>query len=852
MALATWVVAACSGAAPPPERSAARAPRAAASESPGTAGPPALASTLLTTVPQGTFGPYLGTRRGASIAVWAAEEQGKRRWATLSLGAPSPGKPRVVADAAAEVDLVAVRPAGASGFLLVSTSREFSGARIDALGLGAQGELRGGPTPLAQGLPVVVWIDSVPTKDGALVLWAVRREDRADVFGMELGETGEPKDSSTLLVEGARAWQVAPLLDGAAIAAVTAGKARGERGPLRLVFVDPHGHVDRKVTLVEAPTAEPDVDLIRLGERLLVAWSDRSGLDPRLHTAIVDAAGNVVQGKTQVTDPMGPQALVRLVPPFEAAGTAYLVWENLLERSGTTRFLRVATVAPSGAVSPASASLLLGPGGAIPEIAAGPSGLSVITMAPPCERGSSGCGASPVPTYVGLDRTLRAVAAEPLRLTSTGHRAVELAWGLSCSSAGCTTLAAGPGDPAPIHAVKLEARSDRWEPPVRKQDDAVQPRVTALQALSRSEPVADLAVAKVGPSDLLAWVTYLDPATPIVRAKTPAPDGKYEAPRALLRVQSLAPGAPEPTVLSYRGHSLGGVALAPGDPGKQEALLVWTGIDAGQPQVFLTLLGPGGKKILQKMLTRGKGGASDVAAAFTGDGWVVAWTDERGATPQIRLAKVDRTLKPVVTERRLSGAASVQTGAQLLVRGDHLLAVWSDARGRSAGVADVYAMRLSTRDLSSIGPEHVLAATPSHSRTPSLGAFGEGAVVVWIEESPAGGEGAAASVAVQRLDSGGEPLGALSMLRFDGSPETARVDCQNGGCRLASSVDTDEGGAVDIALWSPEGIREPVRLVALGGKGGVAPLAFAGGDLVCTDELRPGDVRIRRIGLAWK
>src|SRR5689334_9587391 len=81
-------------------------------------------------VPEGTFGPYLGTRSEGLIAAWAAEFSGKRHWLTASIGdrGETVSEPKIIADAAPEVDLVAIRPLGGGtrGFVLLSSSREFS------------------------------------------------------------------------------------------------------------------------------------------------------------------------------------------------------------------------------------------------------------------------------------------------------------------------------------------------------------------------------------------------------------------------------------------------------------------------------------------------------------------------------------------------------------------------------------------------------------------------------------------------------------------------------------------------------------------------------------------------------
>src|SRR6185436_2596475 len=108
-------------------------------------------------------------------------------------------------------------------------------------------------------------------------------------------------------------------------------------------------------------------------------------------------------------------------------------------------------------------------------------------------------------------------------------------------------------------------------------------------------------------------------------------------------------------------HSIGGVALAAGDPAKKEALLVWAAIDNKQPQVFATALDKTGKKLLQKMITRRTGELSDVAVAFAGDGYLLSWIDERNGDPELYAAKLNRLLQRAGPERRLTSSKGAAT-----------------------------------------------------------------------------------------------------------------------------------------------------------------------------------------------
>ena len=307
-------------------------------------------------------------------------------------------------------------------------------------------------------------------------------------------------------------------------------------------------------------------------------------------------------------------------------------------------------------------------------------------------------------------------------------------------------------------------------------------------------------------------------------------------------------------VLSYRAHSPGGVAVAPGDPANGEKLIAWAGIDNKEPQVFLTMVGEGGKKTAQRMLTHSKNGVSDVALSFVGDGWVVAWIDERSGASEVHVVKVDRKLKSITDERRIGATAGNATGVQLLARGDHVFVVWSDARGPSAGIADIFAARLAAKDLSSVGPERAVAETPAHSRSPTIAAFGEGAVVVWVEDPLRGSEQASSVLMMARLDSGAEPIsGSVTQATLSGSPEGVGLSCGTGSCRVVASVSTGDAGRIEAFEWSPDRQVTPRHLVDLETppRDAVAPVLIDG-DVFYADEGRPGDARVRRIGVAWQ
>ncbi|HEX3597482.1 MAG TPA: hypothetical protein VHU80_20380 [Polyangiaceae bacterium] len=817
------------------------------------------AATRLAMVPQGTFGPYRGTRPEGMIAAWAAEVAGKRSWLTLGLGDGSALRydPARIADAAPEIDLVAIRPfgGGTRGFVLLTSSREFSGERVDLLALGTRGERIGGPLPLAQSIPSVMWLDAVQTASGAIAMWAVRRDDRAEILGAEIGPSGVPKDPPQTLLTDLRAWQVASSGEGVAVLALTVGKGRNEPGPLKLFFLDPQGKLERRsVVVADGLTAEPDVDLAKIGDHLVAAWSDRREGEPRLYGAVFDNTGTLLKPAAPLGRPFGPQSVVRVVPPTDGGGPAFLAWENAIERPDNGRAVRVATLSANGVLGEQSALIETDSTDATPEVAATNDGIAALTVARACTRGGSCDGARAVPTFVRLDTSMGVVASEPLRLLPESGEPADLAWGLVCRAGDCTSLTVTAASPSPVYFVRLSAISSDWMPAASRANDAARPRLARVESLAKSEPLVEIAAARTGSGSLLAWLTYFDPATPFTRSKTPAPDGKYEPPRAILRVRALPDkgAAPEPVAVSYRADSPGGTAVVAGDTARGTSLLAWVGVDDKVPQVFVTLLGPDGKKLAQKMLSHSKIGVSDVAAAYTGDGWALGWVDEGTNTAEVRVTKVDPTLRVVVPEHRVGAGGSTASSVQLLARGDHVVVAWADAPVSTSGSADVFVASLGAKDLVLAAPEHPVSQTPSHSRAPALASFGDGAVVGWVEDSLQ--SGAPSTLMLARVDAHGEPVaGSIAPIALDGSPESVAIECSDTICHVVVALSAPDGGSVGGFVWRGGGDVHVTKFVNLRTqpRAGLAPV-LSKGDVLYADQGARGEVVVRRLGVDWE
>jgi hypothetical protein len=485
----------------------------------------------------------------------------------------------------------------------------------------------------------------------------------------------------------------------------------------------------------------------------------------------------------------------------------------------------------------------------VPEVVASPRGIAALTLARACPKTATAdacANAERLPAFVELDRGFRPVAAEPMRLDALGGNPAELAWGLACRASGCVALAAVASDPAPVYAVKLGPRSAGWQAAGGPLERDAPPRPRAVTTLTAGDPIADVAATRLGTTTLVAWVTYFDPTTPWKRLTKPAPDGRFDPVQALLQVRAL-PDAKEPAAaetISLRARSLGGVAIAPGAPDHHEAMLVWTAVDAGQPQVFATIVGADGKKARQKMLTRSPGEKSDVAAAFVGDGWLVGWVDERHGDPELYAAKFNRYFQRVGPERRLTNARGVATGVAMAAAGTRVVVAWSDARqSEQPGSADPYALLLDARDGAPVGSEVLLATTRPHSFSPALARSGDDVVVAWLEADGGG-------VRIGRLDASAK-LPAPATIATVGSPTALTLACGE-RCRVVAAVDRGGQGELVTADWSaqagPGALRRISRLP--GPAGQAASPTLRGDELVFSDQAREQG-RVRRMLVEW-
>lgn len=812
---------------------------------------PALDATLIAKVPEGTFGPYVsGARGGGSVALWAApDEGGQARWFSVALdsrGAPI-GNVLDLAPAPKAVALARLR-ATPRGFVALVSHKSPGGTAIDALELSPSGELVSGPTTLAQNGGDVLWLETLSVGSRPLSLWAALDESSADIHvaGVDAASASTP----VRVLEGASAWQAVEYGDGIGLVAMV-GAGAAQR-VLRVTFIDAAGRTLARADVRRGEGLTSQLDAISVGERLLVAWVERSGHEDHVFVGAIGPDARL-EAAPAPASAFGQQRLIQLLAPSDRRGDGYLVWENVGQAPWGQRALTLARLSAKGEVDTRRAELeFVGAADARPEIVTHADGIAALTRAPICSRGAPEPCSSPAQlafVELGPDYSLR--ASEPLQLALDDEQAGDLAWGLTCGPDGCTALTALTRAPVPIYGVELRARSNAWRE-LATASPETPPRARSMEAADESEPLAEVAAAQVGDRVLVATLGQFDESTPYVRRKTPAPDGRLAPLRARLTARAFTAGgalAGAPQVISYRARSTGGIALASAPD--QRALLAWTALDNQRSEVFATLVSRSGKSLAQRMITLGTGNVSAVSAASLPLGFVVAWIAERGGEPQITAARLNSNLSRAGSEHPLTQSPGAARGLSLLSRSDETWLAWIQATDREQAVR---LSRLDNRSLSPLGDEVVLHRTEAASlRSLSIVARGEGALVAWIEH-PAIGNETRARAWLLELGPEGRAQGAAQAIgaRIE-DPTAVRIFCADALCQGVIDSRPPFAHVLSGFAWSSSNRSGEARRLAYRASVAADPpaLALIGAQLFYGDREGPGGL-LRHLEIAWR
>ncbi|MFZ5892930.1 MAG: hypothetical protein ACOY0T_17855 [Myxococcota bacterium] len=839
--------------APTPGPVAAQRPaKARASKPPD---PPTLRATELARVQSATFGPYLGMRSDGALVVWAALEGNERRFSATQLSAT--GRPvapaAVLGSAPQQLGVVAVRGLR-DGYALLFTRPGEKGEHVEALCVTANAQARGAAKPVAETAGRALWVELIPVEQGALALYAVRSGERqkAELWAVAIDSQCRAVER-TLLFKNALAWQAAPAPKGAFVSAVQSS----EGGNLVSVEVlDSLAKVKATTRVSSEPGADLDMDAASLGDRLIVAWTDRKLSDPSVVSAVVDASGKLLAPPERLTAPEGEQALVRLVPPSADGKRAFVAFERLEVRASSGRSFSLSALNDVGRLAGPRVDLIYSqPDGTVPEFAAIGDALAALTLAPACRRGASCERGEVARTYVRFDDAFKPIVSEPLRLESLQGGQAELNFGLGCFRENCVAISAPSRMQAPIFAAHLEPRSNAWQPPVRPLPTPTPPRVKEFESVARADSLAGISVASAGERDWLAYITDFDDTTPWKLLERPAPDGRREPLRAQvaltrLEVSERVRTLPTPIQVSLRAYAVGGVAVAPGDAARGDVLVAWAGLDAGTPQLFVTLYDKTGAKLNQRMLTRKKGELSDIVCTWVGDGWVLAWVDERNLDPEVYATKIDLKLNRTAPEQRITNTEGSASDLNLAFDGTSLRLAWSDSRGSDVSEhADIYSARLRPRDAAREGNEVRVAATRPHSFGPKLHPANGGFALAWIERGDNENGGRLAMTQIT-ADGGVGPV-ASTGLAEEAEPTGVALDCIEKGCRFLLTSEGGPRNEVLVGSWDGTNISKVSAILPFAGRGGIGVAPVLRGHVGWLPEKASESARVRRLELEW-
>ncbi|MDX2053672.1 MAG: hypothetical protein SFV15_14825 [Polyangiaceae bacterium] len=830
-------------------------------------------STLLTRVPPGTFGPYWARMNGGGLSVWAiANEAGYTELFALPLTAAfeKQGEPKLFGKIEGDLERLALKVVHwegreEPGFAVVTSSRLKGEAgkerhRIQLVALDSAGERLREPATLDENVERIYWVEVLDVGGGPLLFWASARGKTADIIAVKLKPTGESSGPPQSIARDVRSWQVVPFGQGAALGMVQGQVGVKTRGSVQVLRLTGTGaKVGIPTVLAKAPTANLDLDLAPLANNLLVSWSDIESGEGRIKWSVMNQEGVVLHEPQPLGAPTGEQSLLKLVPSFNR-DRAYAIWEEKSPSPNSVREVRVRSLHDDGSLSEPSVTVETAQSERWElEASASSTGLALLVPGRLCSNEGK-CERSDVPTLVQLAEDLSVTSSGPLALEALGGAYLPLAWNLSCAPPGCTVLGATAGQLSPVYSVAIKAQATPFRSIAHRIDPEPRPRVAANTVVGDvAAPLADVDWV-LGPSGpLLAQLTYFDPEIPYEKPKAPAPDGKLEPVRAELSIKPLsgAPlgsfgkasptGLPQQGVVSYRAHSAAGVALASGP--SRESLLVWSALDAGKPQVFVTLLDERGMRVKQRMLTRLSEAPSDVAAIHTDSGWVVGWVDNRDGDREVYVTKINYKLVNMAPEVRVSHTPGQATSLHFQNTADGLLVAWSDGANEKAG-PDIYSTVLDTSKLSVRRNEARVFESVGASILPQLAVFGGDTELAWIEQSSS--EVPSAQIRFGKLlPDGSLQKNGVPVVLPVGKVHGFALDCGR-TCRAVALLKTDDHTGVLVAVDGLGAATTTKQLLQLSGPVQTqASLLLAGDRLVYAEGMGTDKSRVRDLTIEW-
>ena len=599
------------------------------------------------------------------------------------------------------------------------------------------------PIELAHTTDDIVWIDVVPTPRGAIALWVEQPHGGgANLLAAALGSDGAMRGVPARVARGVTGWQVVPTADGVGLALVTrAGAGRQERERSRLATARRRCPRNRRRRWSSPPGSSiaGDVDAVRVGDQILLAWTDASQPDPQPMLASIDAAAHVHGPKRAIEGGFGGPLVGLAAGP---AG-AVVAWEEPFRRGRASKRITLARVDPAGAGRGRDDGAPARPPGARrPRRSPG------WPTASPSSRRRACAPRTPLATTArGPDvrpprreaRRHAGRAAPPRRAARARERRVGARVRPARKSAASSSPWLRREDRRQrVAAVNLPRAHDRLPrrrsrsrlPAAPLSSSALdtiasgravrRPRVRARSATGRSSPCSRRRTTR----PRSATTTARSPCTPSTAAARP--------PRRRASRSARSPSA------ASRSRRPIARTTAPRWRGSRAT----RGIRRSTSRASTATAS---SSTTSSSRTR-RGTPATSPSRWAGDKWIVAWVDTRDGNGEVYATTLDRDGRNVGHGQRITNAPGDASDVRSCSPGRRRRAGRAGSRGpiraraRSDGFADIYVAQLRPRDASRAGDEVRVLATAAHSRSPALGARGKDVAVGWIEEAPMGAD----------------------------------------------------------------------------------------------------------------
>jgi hypothetical protein len=831
--------------------------------------PPPLRSYVIGTVPDKSVGPFLARANGVAMAAYLGPgEGGTRRVVSLPMALDgAPKQSRVLTQTHADSTTLALRAAGGEHGAFVAAWTELTdrGEALSVAGVGPDGAALIPPIELARTTDDIVWVELVATARGEICIWAEEtRGSDANILAVALDPNGKPRGVPSRVARGVAAWQAVSTVAGAGLALVSSAGAKSAGSSIEWLKLDSEGRpVGPATPVASSANKVTDIDLARVHDSVIFAWTDRSEPDPTVWLASIDG-----DGKPKPAHPVTARSGgAKLSAIGGGKSNGLVIWEEARRRPRQERRLHAARIDSEGVLATDGSAVIEADTSGVPEIAALDAGFALLvrarTCADPPVPGDPQCSEAPaVPLLLRLDLALHVAETEPIRIDE-GQEIATLAWGLSCEEGQCLVLAAGQETPARVRAVQLTEMPNRWRPPTPPSLPAGAPRVLGVDTIQAGDLFADVGVTPTDEGALVATITS--------SAEEPAPGGSPHGATISIRALDPAGAARGPAqTLTKRALSVGGVSIAAGQK-VDGAAVAWVAREGAKAQVHVSRVDRLGRRTKDVQLTSSAGDVAEAAIAWAGGGWIVAWVDTRDGNGEVYATKVDLELNRVAREERITSAPGDASDVTLLGRtgapggspsnssADVWLA-WADPRESPRdGFADIFVTRLSPISAKPVVPEARVLATAAHSRSPALGWGDAGRVdIAWIEEAPmsSGSDNSGAYGAlVGSLDDKGHLVGDVVKTHGagDGFPTSVAIERASRGLRVVLAKAARDDLSLDVLELAKDHETQPSLLFMLDGPPSLdVSLSLVGGAVFFNDEgVDVGDGRARRLAVAW-